>query len=411
MPVIPNNKQRHLSYFSHLVFCLSFLFCSVLFFNAQCQAPKVSLITIGPGAEIYSSFGHSAIWISDPATGLDRNYNYGTFDFKTGNFYLKFLRGTLPYQIASYPLSLEFPYWQADNRRVTEQVLNLSDNQRKKLFQLLETNYLPENREYKYRFYHDNCSTRLRDMLQAACGDSLQYLTQPIDGTAKSYRNWMNDYLGGKIWAQFGMNAAIGAPADQTASPQQEMYLPNNLMKHLDKATLGGKPLVRETRVIFEPTPPEETPFWLKLLSFLTSPNVIAFGILGVILWVQFKKPALLNASFRFDKLFFGFVGFWGCFVLLLWVGTDHGVTAWNQNLLWLMPLHLPFALMLGKPKYHALLRRYVLVCLCLTGGAFVLGLVGFLKGTQWVPFNILFLFPLLLNRLAALRQRLKTTL
>jgi len=411
MPTITNNRPRYITYFSYLVFWPSLLIFQGLFFSAHCQAPKVSLITIGPSAEIYSSFGHSAIWISDPATGLDRNYNYGTFYFKTGNFYLKFLRGTLPYQIAVYPLSLEFPYWQADNRRVTEQVLNLSATQRQKLFQLLETNYLPENRQYSYKFFYDNCSTRLRDMLQAACGDSLQYANKPIDGTAKSYRDWMNDYLGGKIWAQFGMNAAIGAPADQMASPQQEMYVPNNLMKHFDKALLGGKPLVKQTTVIFEPTPPEEVPFWVKLLQVLGSPNMIGFGILCAILWIQLKKPALLNASFRFDKIFFGFVGFWGCFVLLLWVGTDHGVTAWNQNLLWLMPLHLPFALLLGNPKYNALLHRYVLASLCLTGAALVLGLAGFLQATQWIPFNILFIFPLLLNRLNALRQRLKPSL
>ncbi len=378
---------------------------------AQTLSPsaKVSLITIGPGQELYSSFGHSALWISDPTLGIDRNYNYGTFDFRTGNFYLKFLRGTLPYQIAVYPLSLEFPYWQADNRRVTEQILNLSNSQKQKLYNLLETNYLPQNREYAYKFFYDNCSTRLRDMLQAACGDSLQFSKHAIDGPAKSYRQWMNQYLGGKKWAQFGMNAAIGAPADALASPAQEMYLPNNLMKHLDRAKLGGKPLVQETRVIFEPIILPTPSIWQQLiLDSLLMPNGVFFVLFVIVFWIQKKKPALLNSSFRFDKLFFGFVGAWGCFVLLLWVATDHGVTNWNQNLLWLMPLHLPFAFLLGKPKYQPLLRVYVNVAFVLLIGIFVIGLVGVLwKQTQWIPASSLFLLALIINRLSAVKHRL----
>ena len=374
--------------------------------KAQTLSPsaKVSLLTIGPGEELYSSFGHSSLWISDPATGLDRNYNYGSFNFKTDNFYVKFLRGKLPYQIAVYSLALEMPYWQAENRSITEQELNLSLAQKQRLCDLLETNYLPQNREYAYKFFYDNCSTRLRDMLQAACSDSLQFSNQTVakNGDTRSYRDWMNDYLKAKPWARLGMNIAIGLPSDRHATPAEEMYLPNNLKDQTAKAKLGNSLLAKQEQKLFEARAPEKEPFW----TVFYTPSAVFAYLFFLIMWLTIKKPTVSLA--RFDKLFFGFIGFCGCFVLLLWVGTDHGVTNWNQNLLWLMPLHLPFAFMLGKPKFDAILRPYVLTCLVLCMLAFVACIIGFLNETQWIPISTLFFFPLLINRLEMARKKIE---
>jgi hypothetical protein len=236
-------------------------YCSPLFAQTLTKEAKVSLITVSPGQELYSSFGHNALWVSDPAQGIDRVYNYGTFDFRTEGFYLKFLRGTLPYQLSVSPMYYTMYGAQAENRSVTEQVLNLSQNQKQKLYDFLENNYLPENRQYAYKFFYDNCATRLRDAIKIAGGDSLQYYNQPIRGTfeATSYRGWMNSYLGNKPWARFGMNLAIGLPSDHVATPQEEMYLPDNLRDHADRAKIGGQKLVLTKNRLFEATKPDPT--------------------------------------------------------------------------------------------------------------------------------------------------------
>ena len=44
-------------------------------FGTLSPQAKVSLVTIGPGQELYSGFGHSVLWIYDPVTGLDNAYN------------------------------------------------------------------------------------------------------------------------------------------------------------------------------------------------------------------------------------------------------------------------------------------------------------------------------------------------
>ena len=176
---------------------LLFTICYLLFTvntNAQTLSPtgKISLLTVSPGEELYSAFGHSALWVYDYERGIDRVYNYGTFDFRTKGFYLKFVQGTLPYTLSVSSSYNILKGSRQSNRSVIEQELNLSSTQKEKLFLFLETNYLPENRQYLYKFFYDNCSTRLRDALVAACGDSLVYSNQPILGKAKSYRQLMN---------------------------------------------------------------------------------------------------------------------------------------------------------------------------------------------------------------------------
>lgn len=342
------------------------LFTSLLFAQALSKDAKVSLITVSPGEELYSSFGHNALWISDPTQGIDRVYNYGTFDFRTEGFYIKFMRGTLPYQLSVSPMYYTLYGAQAENRSVTEQVLNLSQNQKQKLYNFLENNYLPQNRQYAYKFFYDNCATRLRDVLKAACGDSLQYYNQPIRGTfeAKSYRGWMNSYLGNKPWARFGMNLGIGLPSDHIATPQEEMYLPDNLRDHAERAKIGEQKLVLQRNKLFEATKPNPVspPFY----QYLLSPQFVFILLMGLLVRLNTYQKRREKISFIFDKIIFSALGLAGWILLLLWIATDHGVTNWNLHLLWAFPLHFPLMLFLGNPKYRNWMKNYILLCLIL---------------------------------------------
>lgn len=382
--------------------------CYPLFAQTLSKEAKVSLITVSPGQELYSSFGHNALWVSDPAQGIDRVYNYGTFDFRTEGFYLKFIRGTLPYQLSVSPMYYTLYGAQAENRWVMEQVLNLSQNQKQKLYDFLENNYLPENRQYAYKFFYDNCATRLRDALKVACGDSLNYDTQTVssDMKPKSYREWMNKYLFGKRWAKFGMNLAIGLPSDHIATSQEEMYLPDNLRYHIAKAKIGGQNLVLTKNVLFAATDSSSDSWsWIKIV---TGPNILVLLLMALLIRITAYQQKKEKISFRFDKIFFGVLGLIGWFLLLLGVATDHGVTNWNIHLLWAVPFHLPLMLFLGNPKHRDWMRKYLLFCLGLLG-LFVVVLIvgGFILGTFICqPEEIVFLVFGLFSRLYFLQKR-----
>jgi hypothetical protein len=328
---------------------------------------KVSLVTVGPGTDLYSGFGHSVLWIYDPNMGLDNAYSYGTFSFETGNFYLKFLRGTLPYTISVAPLAPQAAYWQSENRWVSEQILNLSPNQKQKLYDFLETNHLPENREYQYKFFFDNCATRLGLALKSACGDSLKY-----DGYThekRSFRQWIDKYaFKQNPWADFGMDLAIGAPSDDIATAEQATFLPDNLSVTFADAKIkkGDQwiPLVAETKEIIAATPAQPAHWLTPTVLFWA----LAVAILGFTYWQNTKN--IIN--FTLDRILFTVVGLVGWLILLLWFGTNHGVTAWNYDILWAFPFWIPaiwYISPLKKPSwFQFFLIFYAFLLLCATG-------------------------------------------
>ncbi|MGB5383353.1 MAG: DUF4105 domain-containing protein, partial [Lutimonas sp.] len=82
-----------------LIICLSWCLSSFSQSDLLSDEAEISVITCGPGSELYSTFGHSAFRILDPKRNLDKVYNYGTFNFETPNFYAKFVRGKLLYEL------------------------------------------------------------------------------------------------------------------------------------------------------------------------------------------------------------------------------------------------------------------------------------------------------------------------
>ncbi|WP_317165817.1 lipoprotein N-acyltransferase Lnb domain-containing protein [Spirosoma arboris] len=385
----------------------SFIIHHSSFSQTLSPAARVSLITYGPGNDDISSvFGHTEIRFTDPMLGLDRDYSFGGFDYRADYFIIKFLRGTLPYNLTVHNLYQVLYYYQQTNRSIREQSLNLSPIQRQRLFSALEENYLPQNREYRYKFYYDNCSTRPRDMIANACGDSLT-IPSRSRMTGKSYRDLMNEYLEEMPWYQLGMNLAIGKPSDEQTDGWHAMYLPERLFDQFAHATLrqaNGQivPLVSSVQTIFAP---QET--FRQQVSLLLDPDVV-FAILGVLVALftirRYKVAGKVDSWF--DRLLFSIVGFLGWFLLVLWLIRDDGVTSWNATLLYLMPLHLPLIFWATSSKATA--RRRTLYF----GTTALLILLGILFSKIPGGFDVLFPMTLLIRcivNLQPVRQAYRT--
>jgi hypothetical protein len=337
-----------------------FAFISV-FSTAQTLSPyaTVSLLTIAPGDELYSTFGHSGIRIKDPMQALDIVYNYGAFDFRTKGFYLKFLRGTLPYQISLNYFENEIYGWSYENRLVTEQVLNLSRQQKQDTYNFLLKNHLPENREYAYKFFYDNCSSRLRDVLKTVCGDSLHFANIHADS---SYRQWIDVYArkNNKLWADFGMDLAIGQPSDHKTGANGAMFLPDNLRDAFDKAKI-------KRNGIWQPLVSQKTDLNPEVLNGVVkeketiTPNILFWGgfvIAGGLTFLQLKRD---DSNFLFDKILFTIAGITGWVIVFLWFFTNHGVTEYNLNIIWAYPLLFPIALFVKKETSRSWLAKHFL--------------------------------------------------
>ncbi|MFD2934586.1 Lnb N-terminal periplasmic domain-containing protein [Spirosoma flavum] len=389
-----NRKPIANRFLSLLLIChLSFICHTVSVAQKLSPSARISLITYGPGDDDISSvFGHTEIRIIDPVLGIDRDYSYGGFDYSADYFIIKFLRGTLPYFLTAHNLYQVIYYYQQNNRSIREQRLELSPTQRQQLFSALEKNYLPENRLYRYEFYYDNCSTRPRDMIVDVCGDSLT-IPSRSRMTGKSYRDLMNDYLNERPWYQLGMNLAIGWPADEQTDGWRAMYLPNQVYDQFAHATVrkaNGQlvPLVEGEQTIFA-----AQKLFRQQVPFFFDPDVV-FTILGIIVALFTIRRYMVAGKVdrRFDRLLFGIVGFFGWFLLIMWMIRDDGVTGWNPTLLYMMPLHLPLIFWATSARSTA--RRRTLYF----GSTSVLILAGILLSKIPGGFDVVFPLTLLIR-------------
>lgn len=296
---------------------------------------EISVLNMGPGNQVYSIWGHTAIRVQDPLNGWDKVYNYGTFDFNTPNFTLKFLRGKLDYTLSVQHYYNTIAAYGNEGRWIQEQTLNLDQPEKMRLYELLEENYKPENRLYKYDFFFDNCATRPVNIIRESIQDSITFATLP---TEKSFRNILDEHLTNDSWLDFGIDLIIGARADQIADPVQQMFMPKYVKEYFGPATKGTD--VKDALVVREKVVLEETKSPKKDFPFPFRP-VFIFNLLlalEILLFVfSFRKK---KAYWKvYDKTWFTLAAIASVFLLFMWFGTDHLATKSNWNLWWINPL------------------------------------------------------------------------
>lgn len=327
---------------------------------ALAEQLRVSLLTCAPGADLYSSFGHTAIRIQDKRLGTDYVFNYGTFQFDQPNFYLKFIRGKLEFMlsIASYD---DFMYeYQQTQRSVTEQVLNLSPGQKDQILDFLKDNYQPAKRYYKYDFLYDNCATRIRDILFGQLKGAA--ITGKIVPDHTSFRDLIYHYLdkGGQPWSKLGIDILLGSRIDLAVDNNTAMFLPDYLAAGLDSAVMNQQPYVAsEARIIDLPSPITPSSQYLPLI-------VIAV-ICALLLWVYYQLRNQPRSQLILDSVLLYITGLFGVLLVFMWLGTDHQACKDNYNLIWAMPLNLIAGFFIWKKRTW--LRKYFLCMLILTAG------------------------------------------
>ena len=341
---------------------------------------QISLITCAPGAELYSVFGHTALRIVDAAANTDIIYNYGTFNFDDPDFYSKFVRGKLMYFLSqqSFPDFLyEYAYFK---RGVTEQVLQLSANEKKEIQRSLFENVREENRYYKYDFLYDNCATRLRDIIfKTNKKDAFE--PSPFAKQGTTFRDYLHNYLSRAEmqWTTLGIDLLLGIGADKTMTTAECMFLPDYLAQGVSLAVKGQSKLVERDQVHLPNAqdPPVKLPFWQTPLFFFS------FLSFWVIFPAFFRSTGMVLFQAIMDRIIFVLSGLLGLLLLFMWFGTDHQSFANNLNLIWAMPINLLAAFSLNRPrkwlktylKYHSLLLLVLIILVLLQPGIINIGL------------------------------------
>lgn len=304
-------------------------------FSQDSCSLRISLLTCSPGDELYSTFGHTAIHVTDSSNGLDEVYNYGTFEFAP-DFYYKFVRGKLLYALSVEDFREFVLQYQFESRSIIEQVLALNCAQKQQLYAALRTNVQPQARYYRYDFLFDNCTTRAGKIIAANSGGNVHY-SRLFPSSQPTFRELIYVYLNRahQDWSKLGIDLLLGAKLDRKATNEETMFLPDNLLKAMDSATVNGLLLIAEKKPLLK-MPDVATG------SYLITPFVLFFALLVIIGSLSFtNKRWANNVTGIFDFLLFFILGATGVLLLFMWFGTDHALCANNYNLAWALPTHL----------------------------------------------------------------------
>lgn len=300
-------------------------------------SPRIGVLTMGPGDEYWSRFGHNAVLV-ETADGERTVYNYGFFDFEQPGFLLRFARGQMLYRLVALRFEQDFAYYQSEGRGMQLQWLRLTPEQARELADFLAWNARPENAEYGYDYFRDNCSTRVRDALDRVLGGRILEQTRSRS-RGLSYRTEALRLAAAEGWMFHAIHLLLGPRADRPLSRWEEGFVPARLHDALNLVVLDdGQPLVESDQRLLPQRLPDSLP---EEPRFAVTAAALGLGlaVLVLLLGRRHGVPGTLGRSLL--AAFWLVAGVLGLVGLILWLFTDHTMAEANRGLLLYSPLTL----------------------------------------------------------------------
>jgi hypothetical protein len=306
-----------------------------LLHSQSVQDTSIYLLTIAPGTATYAIYGHSALRVVIPELKSDIVYNWGVFDFETPNFVWRFAKGRLNYLLDTDHFNSFMGIYLYERRSVFSQKINLSSTEKQVLLSLIQENLRPENRAYRYDFFYDDCSTRIRDLIEKAIGNKLIYPPEEF-ATRQTFRELVGVCQKNYPWLNLGINLIMGTPGETKASFRDMMFLPVYLQKNLTQTVINRNrkmvPLLSNSEVLLEFDPP------VSKNKFFTTPMFIftILFIIIVILTSVYRRKKIINIL---DILLFALFSILAVLMIFFNFFTDHQQMKLNLNIIWFNPL------------------------------------------------------------------------
>jgi hypothetical protein len=332
------------------------------------EPPQVILLTFGVGSRIFEKYGHAALCLSYPASLREPVcFNYGVTNFNAGaELVWGFLRSEQKFWVDPEAWSDMVGFYTREDRDIYKQVLPLTPEQARAIEHELLTSLEESQRYYHYNHFFNNCTTRLRDMIDRTTGGKLSAgsdIAYPLTFREIGYRGLatMPPLI---AIADF----VTGRQLDDTPSLWQAMFHPDVLRERVTN-TLGVQPQLVYKR--HGPKFPTGGSTWR--LPMLAIALVFAVPLLVATWRRRFERTALAWATL--------YLTLWGLVIWGLAIVSSIPGIRWNENVLVLIPLDivLPF-LPIERRRRYAQVR--------VAGLFFVSALcaVGLLHQPLWIP-------------------------
>ncbi|MBI2397868.1 MAG: DUF4105 domain-containing protein [Xanthomonadales bacterium] len=316
------------------------------------EAFRIALVTAAPGEIYWQRFGHNALLVENTVTGDARLYNFGIFDFEQENFLLNFVQGRMLYRLAAFAPQSDLANYAAEGRSVWIQELALRPDQRYAVAEMLAENALPEHAEYRYDYFAVNCSTRLRDVLDAVLEGDL-HRSMSVRARGESYRSLATTYAAPEPWLALGIDLGLGPAADRRLSFWDEMFLPlrlRDLLREMRVRDVDGhlQPLVAREWTAYSGRLDDRLPE--RGRWFLAFALAGLGGALLLHLGLQSRRASLGTIAAIAAAGSASILGLGGLLLAFLWVATDHAIAYANLNLV----LFDPLCLLLAWPLWRS---------------------------------------------------------
>lgn len=303
------------------------------------------LMTVGVGEEVANRFGHTGIRVVDPASKTDLVYNWGKFYFDQSGFLWKFYRGSLTYSMGIRTFQADVMRHMTDERRLVMDKLNLTTNQKRRLFEKIAWNSLPENRDFEYQYWFKNCATIPRDYLDEVLEGQVRakFYTAKIEPV---YRDYVRGNLARTPFVAPLLDVMMNGNIDRPITAWDEMFLPHYLREQLAQMPtiddegnpVPGTHLLSDTKVLLDHAEPFERPF--NDYAALMAPT--ALGLLGALVMYSRKRQKAFYRCLGVATAYWGlFAGILGVALATNWLFSGHPDGWHNANLLLFWPLDL----------------------------------------------------------------------
>jgi hypothetical protein len=280
------------------------------------------------------------------------------FSFDEPNFLGRFLSGNSRYWMEGFQTEPLLAYYREHNRSAEEQVLNLSAVQKAQLLEFVRWNALDDNKHYRYDYFRDNCSTRVRDALDTVLGGALKRAWADSLGD-HSFRSEALRLTEEAALSRLGIDVALGPRSDTRMTAWDEAYVPMRLRDRLRGVVLPGPEgaavrLVASERLLFDAARAAEAP------APLVFPGLYVVFALGALVplalfgglaflsamrgrWYGAQRSARVVVA-AVSAVWYALTGLLGTLVLFMELFSAHVFWYDNWNVLLLSPVALAAA-------------------------------------------------------------------
>lgn len=316
-------------------FCI-FVLGIIFSISITANNPKFSVLTCWPGDEAYSLYGHTGLRYCDEERDMDIVFNYGYFDFDSPNFAWRFILGETDYMVGAVDYDHFCQEYIQRGSLIVGQVLELTPEQENELLELLVDNCSVRNRTYRYNYFYNNCTTKVRDKIEQVAGP-LSY-----DAVAQypTFRDALNSLLGDHPWFAFGINTLLGADIDRPATVRELQFIPGNFMHDLDSCYMvnaaGERTPVVAMKQLVLPEGEDDAPVQSNFTPFNVSLLLLLMTFVIMLCEVRKKKT-----FWGYDVLLMSVQGIAGLLLLFMALFSQHPAVGNNWAIILLNPLAL----------------------------------------------------------------------